>query len=71
MFEFYQLIPSIAFITGKDYCQTGTTGTLEKIRASVFELVPFLFGPALSLLFRPLDDYECDVVILGGIGCVV
>ncbi|GAF94498.1 unnamed protein product, partial [marine sediment metagenome] len=32
---------------------------------------PFLFGPALSLLFLPLDDYECDVVILGGIGCVV
>ncbi len=24
MFKFYQLIPSIAFITGKDYCQTGT-----------------------------------------------
>ncbi len=27
--------------------------------------------PALNLLFLPLDDYECDVVILGGTGCVV
>jgi hypothetical protein len=28
MFEFYQLIPFIAFITGKDYCQTGTLEVL-------------------------------------------
>ena len=57
-------VPS-AMIELPDY-----SGLLE-IRASVFYRAPFLFGPVLSLLFLPLDDYKGDVVILGGIGCVI
>jgi len=39
MFEFYQLIPSIAFITGKDYCQTGTleVSTRKSILCIIFK----------------------------------
>jgi hypothetical protein len=34
MFEFYPLIPSIAFITGKDQCQTGTLECQGKVKMS-------------------------------------
>ena len=85
MLEFYQLIPSIAFITGKDYCQTGTLKELPYFRdnwllssgqrfwemPSSLQIFNAIKDAALSLLFLAHDDYKCDVVKLGDIGCVV